>query len=104
MTPSPETTTVASTTEDPTPKKSANKRPCWSKTIGRVSVSVFKHDQPKGSRFTISISRSYLKDGTWVRSSFLDLGDLPSVHEACNEAKAFIGSVMGGNDSYDVPA
>ncbi len=66
-------------------------RPAWSKSMGRVDASIWRHEQENGVRHTISLSRSYKAgNGEWRRDHFFDLQDLECVGRLCTDAQEYI--------------
>ena len=79
------------------PALDAPKRPVWSRKLGRVDCSVWRHQQPGGARYTISITRSYLskRDGQWKRDSYFDVRDQGDVRILSREAEHIVLGLMG---------
>ncbi len=62
------------------PGDDSSKRPVWEKRMGRITCSVWPHENDKGKTwYSISISRIYREDDGWKRSSSYSLNDLPLV-------------------------
>lgn len=71
--------------------------PLWKEQEGRVQGALWRHLQEDGkSRFTISVSRSYMdKDKEWQSVHYFDEKDLDDVHTIADQAKNEIQRLKG---------
>lgn len=81
---------------------SEKKKPERVLRIGDVSCSIFRQSAGENREFhTISLQRSYVKDGKRDYSSSLTLAELPAAIEVLRMAMAYIATEQGEAVTYD---
>jgi len=77
--------------------EASGKKPIWSRTINRVSASIWAHERDGKTSYSTSINRTYLdrRNNQWKRVSSYDRPDLKDVRTLTTEAEAQILHLEG---------
>lgn len=81
----------------PAPAKKPSKHPIWTRTINRVTASIWPNDKGD-SRHTTAVFRSYfdMKADAWKRVYYYDRADLLDMKIVVDEALAEIDRLNSG--------
>ena len=84
------------TVQDAPPEEAA-RGPLKRFTLGDISAAVFQNERIVGGEtrvfHNVSVSRSYEKDGRYLRSHSFGRDDLPRLAQVLKEAEAFVDKV-----------
>ena len=66
---------------------------------GLVQATVWKNTSSSGDEFkTVSLNRSYQKDGEWKNTNSLGVNDIDKAIQALEQAKEYISGAQSGEE------